>query len=215
MVDFLESLQDYGKQWRFSFGLATFTWFAGICFVRLLPPPLQLITMLIPVVAYGYALYVIPKWQKEGKQSDLIESLTEREGAHALMNQHHFNLAAMDFEQSQRMTALQELYPPIATDDPTQNTGLATNSDITTQQQIQQISGEVGWKLFVYLTGSGTKYCDENGWIPLDKLRTNWARNHRLNTEELTRLLSVFTQNQLGEWKDGNCTEWRLLLTVD
>jgi hypothetical protein len=214
MVDFLESLQDYGKQWRFSFGLATFTWFAGICFVRLLPPPLQLITMLIPVVGYLYALYVIPKWQKEGKQTDLIESLTEREGAHALMNQHHFNLAAMDLDQSQRMNALQELYPQPKEDEADQAAALSANSDITIQQQIQQVSGEVGWKLFVYLTGSGEKHCDENGWIALEKLRANWAKNHRLNTEELTRLLSIFTQYQLGEWKDGTCTEWRLILTV-
>ena len=226
MVSFLRSIPQapYGQQWAFLFGLATFTWFAVICFARLLPAPLQLLSALIPILLYTHALHILPKWQKQGRRSDLAESLIEREIDHKMLRQHHLNVSTIDLDFNQTMQALHEMYPDATiVEEENQAIGATPHAQlslpdqaaqaINLQQQVQQIAGETGWKLVTYLTGKGAQYCDRDGWFSIERLRVNWGRNNNLNKQQLTELLSLLTQHQVGEWRDSSLSEWRLLLT--
>ncbi|MCY7276158.1 MAG: hypothetical protein LH702_21085 [Phormidesmis sp. CAN_BIN44] len=214
----------YGTQWMASIGIGILTWFVAISFVRALPPPLQLLSMLVPIASFGYGLYVLPKWQEEGKQQDLIKSLVERERAHRLMRQHHLNLASGDVEFDGAMRALKEMYPEEievtqeAERGTTPHAQLAPPDQSTyllkVQQEVMQACGDIGWSAIEYVSGRGAQNCDKDGWISVEKLRDNWAKVYGLKADDLRSLLSSLTNIQVGEWKDSNLKEWRLLLTL-
>ncbi|MBW4540780.1 MAG: hypothetical protein KME43_16760 [Myxacorys chilensis ATA2-1-KO14] len=213
----------YGRQWAVSFGLGGFTWFAAICFAKLLPPPLQLLTMLIPLLCLGYAYSILPKWQKEGRRTDLVESLSEREWSRQVMNRHQFNVAAIDVDHMAEMQVLSELYAPAGPADeaverhstPHVELPIADKANylLKVQQEVMQACGDVGWALVEYTSGKGAQYCDSEGWITVEKLRSNWGKHFGLNTEHLKQLLIALSNIQLGEWRDSTLKEWRLLLT--
>lgn len=211
----------YSHRWAVSFGVGFFTWFMVVCFAKILPPSLQLLTMLIPVGCFSYALYVIPQWQKEGRSKELIESLVEREGAHKLMRQHHMNLLFIDREFEQTIAAMDEVYGINSeSSEPIHSVPQAelpipeqTNYLLKVQQEVMQACGDIGWSLVEYTSGRGTNYCDKDGWITVEKLRSNWAKNFGLNTDNLRQLLIALNNIQIGEWKDSSLSEWRLLLT--
>lgn len=215
----------YGQQWGVCAGIGSLSWFLGVSFARVLPAPLQLLTMLVPVGCFTFALTVLPKWQKEGRHNDLVESLKERERSHLLMNRHFFNLAAMDVDHNQVMSALSSMYgndaisvkdePQIAST-PQHGLPLADKENylLQVQQEVMQVAGPLGWSLIEYVTSKGSKFADSDGWIPLEKLRSNWGRNLGLNTEQLRQLVNVLNSIQIAEWKDANLKDCRLLLTV-
>jgi hypothetical protein len=213
----------YGIQWGIAIGVGIFTWFVAVSFVRLLPAPLQLVTMLVPIACFSYGLYVLPKWQDEGKRKDLINSLKEREYAHRMMQQHHLNLATDDLEFTGTMRELTAMYPVDLSDDqPQQGTTphaqLAppeqANYLLKVQQEVMQSCGDIGWALVEYMSGQGAQYSDKEGWISTEKLRSNWGKKFGLNTEQLRTLLSALVSIQVGEWKNSSMLEWRLLLTL-
>lgn len=208
----------YGVQWMASIGIGILTWFGAISFVRALPPPLQLLSMLVPIASFSYGLYVLPKWQVEGKRADLIDSLKERELAHRMMRQHHLNLATDDIEFDGTMRELEAMYPVDPPDSMTPHAQLALPEQATyllkIQQEVMQSAGDIGWSLIEYLSGQGLQYCEKDGWISVEKLRANWGKKFGLNTENLKTLLSTLGGIQAGEWRDSSLKEWRLLLTL-
>lgn len=226
MVGFLRRLpqSNYSRQWSVAFGIGAFTWFAIVCFARLLPAPLQLLTMLVPIACFSFALYILPKWQEEGRRSDLIASLAEREWSHNLMNQHHFNIAGMDLENH---AATQELVNLFAIDEaPIQSAPVELQESTTPiaqqaakllqlKQDVFQSAGEVGWALVEYLAGRGSQHCDNDGFITVEKLRSNWGRNFGLKTEPLRQLLIALSNAGAGEWKDANLKDWRLTINLN
>lgn len=209
---------DPGLQWAIAFTSGILTWFIAISFVRILPAALQLLSMLFPVACFAYALYVLPQWQETGKRKDLINSLKEREYAHRLMRQHHLNLATDDIEFDGTMRELQAMYEPGQHDGTTPHAQLALPDQATyllkIQQEVMQASGDIGWSAIEYLSGNGSQYCDKDGWITVEKLRSNWGKKFGLNTETLKTLLSTLGGIQCGEWRDSQLKEWRLLLTL-
>ncbi|MGV0028222.1 hypothetical protein [Phormidesmis priestleyi] len=209
---------DPGLQWAIAFSLGILTWFVAISFVRVLPAALQLLSMLFPIACFAYALYVLPKWQETGKRKDLINSLKEREFAHRMMRQHHLNLTTDDLGFDGTLRELEAMY---AVEEPQQNVTphaqLSLPEQATyllkIQQEVMQSCGDIGWALVEYVSGRGTQYCDQDGWISLEKLRSNWGRNLGLSTENLKQLLIALNNIQIGEWRDSSLREWRLLLT--
>jgi hypothetical protein len=226
MANFLKWLpqENYGKQWAVSFGLGCFTWFCAVCFVGSLPPGLQLLTMFIPLVCFIVAVTLLPKWQKEGRRADLVDSLKEREWNSQVMGRHQVNMAAIGVDYDQELKALAELYAPPAPTEPASgryavpHAGLPiadqANSLLKIQQEVMQCCGDVGWALVEYITGKGAQYCEGEGWISVEKLRSNWGKHFGLNTEHAKQLLIALSNIQLGEWRDSSLKEWRLLLTV-
>lgn len=215
----------YGQQWGVTAGIGSLSWFLGVSFARVLPAPLQLLTMLVPVGCFTFALSVLPKWQKEGRNNDLVESLKERERSHMLMNRHLFNLAAMDVDHNQAMSALNSLYgdsaisvqdEPQISSTPQHGLPLADKENylLQVQQEVMQVAGPLGWSLIEYVTGKGSKFADSDGWISIEKLRSNWGRNLGLNTEQLRQLVNVLNSIQIAEWRDASLRDCRLLLTV-
>lgn len=218
MVNYLKRLEtDPAQQWAVVFGLGFFTWFAIICFARILPAPLQLLTMLIPIALFTYALWILPRWQKQGRRRDLAESLSEREFNHAAMLRHQINLKSIDAEFLATARELDELYddaspgatPHAQLEAPEQNGYL-----LKVQQEVMQSCGDLGWHFIEYVSGKGKGSADKEGWISIEKLRSNWGRNLNLNTEQMRHLMSALVQIQVGEWRDSTLTEWRLLLTL-
>lgn len=214
---------DYGRQWAVSFGAGCFTWFLIICFAKILPAPLQLITFLIPICCFLTALSVLSRWQRQGRRDELIDSLQERERSHALMNRHHFNLASMDMEHHQAMQALRGMFPDEEEEDPSMR-GVTPHAQLSppdqavyllrVKQDVMQACGDIGWLCVEYMSGQGSQYFDKEGWITVEKLRSNWGKKYSLNTEQLRQLLTALTHIQTGEWRDSSLKEWRLLLTV-
>lgn len=214
----------YGIQWAVSIGLGIVVWFCAVSFVRFLPAPLQLLSMLIPIACFSYGLYVLPKWQEEGKQQDLIKSLMERERAHRLMRQHHLNLASGDVEFDGAMRALREMYPEEIEVTQQEEHGSTPHAQLAppqqatyllkVQQEVMQACGDIGWAAIEYVSGRGAQNCDKDGWISVDKLRDNWAKVYGLKVDDLRSLLSALTNIQVGEWRDSSLKEWRLLLTL-
>lgn len=211
---------DYGQQWALTFGAGCFTWFALICFARLLPPSIQFLTFLLPILCFTHALHILPKWQKQGRRKDLTESLIEREVAHSMMNQHHRNLAAMDLDHTQQMQELGALFGVESEPEPgaTPHAELAPPEQSTyllkVKQDVMQACGDIGWLALEYLSSKGTQISDKEGWISVEKIRSNWGRNYGLNTDNLRELLVALTGVQIGEWRDSSMREWRLLLTL-
>lgn len=210
---------DYGQQWALTFGAGCFAWFILICFARLLPPAIQFLTFLVPILCFIHALHILPKWQKEGRRQDLTESLIEREISHSMMNQHHRNLATMDLDHNQQMQELGNLYP-----EQTDEWGAIPHAELAppeqatyllkVKQDVMQACGDIGWLCLEYLSSKGTQQADKDGWISLEKVRSNWGRNYGLNTDNLRDLLIALTGIQIGEWRDSSMREWRLLLTL-
>ncbi|MBE9011029.1 hypothetical protein IQ250_12510 [Pseudanabaenaceae cyanobacterium LEGE 13415] len=211
---------NYGQQWALTFGSGCFTWFILICFAQILPPAIQLLTFLIPILCFIHALHILPKWQKEGRRKDLTESLIEREVSHSMMNQHHRNLAAMDLDHNQQMSELTHLYPEQNSDEwgSTPHAELAPPEQATyllkVKQDVMQACGDIGWLCLEYLSSKATQISDKDGWISVEKIRSNWGKNYGLNTDNLRELLVALTGIQMGEWRDSSLREWRLLLTV-
>ncbi|MBW4421557.1 MAG: hypothetical protein KME13_20420 [Myxacorys californica WJT36-NPBG1] len=216
--------ENYGKQWAVAFGLGCFTWISSVCFVAYLAPPLRLLTMFIPLVFFLVAVTLLPKWQKEGRRNDLVDSLKEREWNSQVMGRHQVNMVAISVDYDQELKALADLYATPTPDEPasgrysTPHAGLPiadqANSLLRIQQEVMQCCGDVGWALCEYLTGKGGQYCDSDGWISVEKLRSNWGKNFGLKTENIKQLLIAISNIGLGEWKDSSLKEWRLLLTV-
>lgn len=218
MVNRLMRLEGYGQQWGVAVGIGFLTWFLGISFAKILPAPLQLLTMLIPIACFSYALWILPKWQKEGSRQDLIDSLVEREGAHKLMRQHHLNLGFIDREFEQTAQAMDEAYgidPEPITATPHAELSLPDKAShlLRVQQEVMQACGDIGWLFVEYVSSKGAQYCDSDGWINVDKLRSNWARNYGLNADNLKQLMIALNNIQIGEWRDSSMREWRLLLS--
>lgn len=217
MVNYLKRLEtDPAQRWAVVFGFGFFTWFAIICFARILPAPLQFLTMLIPIALFTYALWILPRWQKEGRRRDLVDSLKEREFNHSVMLKHHLNLKSIDAEFVATARELDAIYesPPTATphahlDAPEQDGYL-----LKVQQEVMQACGDIGWAFVEYVSGKGLGSADKEGWMSIEKLRSNWGRNLNLNTEQMRHLMSALVQIQVGEWRDSTLTEWRLLLTL-
>jgi len=211
---------NYGQQWSIVFGSGCLTWFLLICFARILPPSIQLLTFLVPILCFIYALQILPKWQKEGRRKDLTESLIEREISHSMMNQHHRNLATMDLDHHQQLTEIANLYPEQASEESgsTPHAELAPPEQATyllkVKQDVMQACGDIGWLCLEYLSSKTTQISDKDGWISVEKIRSNWGRNYGLNTDNLRDLLIALTGIQIGEWRDSTMREWRLLLTV-
>lgn len=210
---------DYGQQWTVTFGAGCFTWFILICFAKLLPPSIQLLTFLIPILCFIHALHILPKWQKEGRRQELTESLIEREISHGMMNQHHRNLATMDLDHNQQMQELGNLYPEQSSEwGVTPHSELAPPEQATyllkLKQDVMQACGDIGWLCVEYLSGQGAQYGDPEGWITVEKLRSNWGKKYGLNTEQVRQLLTALTGIQAGEWRNSDQKEWRLLLTL-
>ncbi len=213
----------YGIQWGMSIGVGIVTWFVAVSFVRLLPAPLQLLSMLIPIACFSYGLYVLPRWKDEGKRRDLIESLKEREYAHRIMQQHHLNIATDDIEFNSTMRELEAMYP---VDNPADRTpsGTTPHSQLAlpeqatyllkVQQEVMQSCGDIGWALVEWASGSGSKYCGQDGWISVEGLRANWGKKYGLKTDDLKTLLSALVGIQIGEWRNSELKEWRLILTL-
>lgn len=210
---------DYGQQWAVTFAAGCFTWFILICFAKLLPPSIQLLTFLVPILCFIHALHILPKWQKEGRRQELTESLIEREISHSMMNQHHRNLATMDLDHNQQMQELGNLYPEQSGEwGVTPHSELAPPEQATyllkLKQDVMQACGDIGWLCVEYLSGQGAQYSDPEGWITVEKLRSNWAKKYGLNTEQVRQLLTALTGIQAGEWRNFDQKEWRLLLTL-
>ncbi|GAP99132.1 hypothetical protein [Leptolyngbya sp. NIES-2104] len=209
----------YGQQWALTFGAGCLTWFCLVCFARLLPPAVQFLTFLVPILCFIHALHILPKWQKEGRRKDLTESLIERELSHSMMNQHHRNIAVMDLDHNQQMQELGNLYP-----EQTEEWGTTPHAELAppeqatyllkVKQDVMQACGDIGWLCLEYLSAKGTQQADKDGWISIEKIRSNWGRNYGLNTDNLRELLVALTGIQLGEWRDSSMREWRLLLTL-
>jgi hypothetical protein len=210
---------DYGQQWAVTFGAGCFTWFILICFAKLLPPSIQLLTFLLPILCFIHALHILPKWQKEGRRQELTESLIEREISHSMMNRHHRNLATMDLDHNQQM---QELATSIRSSPQRGVQPLTLNLHrqnkppilLKLKQDVMQACGDIGWLCVEYLSGQGAQYGDPEGWIAVEKLRSNWAKKYGLNTEQVRQLLTALTGIQAGEWRNSDQKEWRLLLTL-
>lgn len=211
---------DYGQQWAIVVGTGYLTWFILICFARILPAPVQLLTFLLPILCFIHALHILPKWQKEGRRKDLTESLIEREISHSMMNRHHRNLAAMDLDHQQQMMELTHLYPEQDDEEygSTPHAELAPPEQATyllkVKQDVIQACGDIGWLCLEYLSSKDTQMSDKDGYIPVEKIRSNWGRNYGLNTDNLRELLVALTSIQMGEWRDSTMREWRLLLTL-
>ncbi len=210
---------NYGQQWAVTFGTGCFTWFILICFARILPPSIQLLTFTLPILCFVHALHILPKWQKEGRRQELTESLIEREISHGMMNQHHRNLATMDLDHTQQMQEIGNLYPEQSDEwGATPHAELAPPEQasylLKLKQEVMQACGDIGWLCLEYLSGQGSQYCEKEGWISVEKLRGNWGKKYGLNTEQLRHLLAALTGIQAGEWRDSNLKEWRLLLTL-
>lgn len=209
---------DPGLQWAVAFTSSILTWFTAISFVRVLPAALQLLSMLFPVACFAYALYVLPQWQEVGKRKDLINSLKEREYAHRMMRQHHLNLATDDIEFDGTMRELQAMYEPEAKGISTPHAQLALPEQATQllklQQEVMQACGDMGWALIEYVSGKGAPHREKDGWISVEKIRSNWGKNFGLNTEQIKELLMVLVNIQAGEWRDSSLREWRLLITL-
>lgn len=208
-----------GTLWMTSFGGGVVTWFAVICFARVLPPPLQFLSMLCPIASFGYSLWVIPKWQQEGKYRDLAEAVGDRR----LQRQFQLDLQGVDSEFDAIEREMEAMYTTTPSDTPSNTPTLQlmpyvrlslpakVNQSSTLQEHSKEVAGENGAKLVAYLTGKGGQYCDADGWISVEKLRVNWSRNNKLAKKDLLELLSTLTYHQIGEWRSSECVEWRLL----
>lgn len=206
-----------GTLWMTSFGGGVVTWFAVICFARVLPPPLQFLSMLCPIASFGYSLWVIPKWQQEGKYRDLAEAVGDRR----LQRQFQLDLQGVDSEFDAIEREMEAMYEPAVppTTPPAQLQPYARLSlpakatqAMTLPEKGRAIAGDDGFKLVGYLTGKGAQYCDADGWIEFNRLRTGWGRNNGMNKEKLMDLLTTLTYHQVGAWKSSACSEWRLMV---
>lgn len=192
----------YGQLWAIAFTGSCLLWFFGVSFVRILPAPLQLLFMLLPVIGFAYSVWLIPHWQRQGTKTAFVESLAERRMVQALTTQYQFDLASINLEHESRMRELASLYQP----EPSQAT--EAQVPIPLEDKARAIAGDYGQKLTLYLLTKAP--VDEDGWMSVEKLRANWAKNNGLTKAQLLELLGILTQNDLGEFKDMNCTEWRI-----
>lgn len=81
--------------------------------------------------------------------------------------------------------------------------------------KVLAIAGDVAIELIDYIWDEKAKeYTDESGWINVSKLRRNWGEHRGFKAQNFQELLSKISQAGVGEFRDSNCKEWRLLLIV-
>lgn len=81
--------------------------------------------------------------------------------------------------------------------------------------KVLEVCGEVSIELIDYLwDNKAAEYTDSDGWINVSKLRRNWGEHRGFKSQDFQDLLSKLSQLEVGEFRDKNCKEWRLLLIV-
>ena len=188
----------YAQLWAITFIGSCCLWFFAVSFVRVLPAPLQILFMLLPIAGFSYATWLTPHWQRQGTKTAFAESLAERRMVQALANQYEFDITAINAEHQSQLQELLNLYQPPP----------PVQAAVPIEDKARAIAGDYGYKLTLYmLTKAPT---DDEGWMPVEKLRANWAKNNGLTKDQLVELLALLTQNQMGEFKDPDCSEWRI-----
>ncbi len=75
--------------------------------------------------------------------------------------------------------------------------------------------GENAIELIDYLwDGRAESISDDNGWINVRQLRKNWGEYRGYKAETFLSLLQKLTELEVGEFRNLDYKEWRLLLVV-
>jgi hypothetical protein len=208
-------IESPGTLWATCFGGGLALWLLGVSFAKFIPPSLQFIALALPIGCQIGALYQLPGWRREGRKSDLMENLAEREYVHELQQQHLFNLASRDIDHQMQMDALMDLsgLQPPSDRHPTDSRSLPIASEsLSLDQEIMQLAGELGLELHQYLiTGRGKQMGDAEGWCRVDRLRAGWGKTRNLNTDSVRNLLNLLGRLVLIEWRDGRMMEFRIV----
>ena len=190
----------HGQRWAIAFVSGWLTWILGLSIARILPPLLQFLFLSVPICCFGIAAYELPRWRKQGRRHDLAESLKEREFDHGLLNQHQLTMATLDLDFQGQHQALQELFGVPAPQ---------SLPESSLEKRIAEVAGEMGIALLYYLQGRGESLANAQGWISLEKIRSNWGKNYNLKTDELRTILAALGSIGIGEFKDSGQKEWR------
>lgn len=187
---------------------------------RSIPTPIRLLCWAIPLGHLGYSITQLKPMEEQVATEEGMAALMKQQQEHAIIREHQLNMVSREVGFLGTLKALHDEFGIQAPAPTAQDGNWGFNlgnpfglleSSVPLDRKILEALGEPALALWHYVSTKNHNLCDKDGWIGIEKIRSNWGKSRQLNTEAVRQLLSGLNSFGIGTWKDSRLADYKLL----
>lgn len=210
-------------RWTVATSLGALSYLVILSSGKVIPTPLRVVMWAFPIGLFGYAVRTIPAMEEQINQEQGMRALIRQQEEHSIIRQHQLNMVSREVDFLQTLDALRT-ETGLAVDSPSAGDGNwgfnlgnpfgLLEASVPLDRKVLEAMGEPALALWHYLSQRNHNLCDKNGWIQIEKIRSNWGKNRGFDTEAIRQLLSGLSSFSIGTWQDSRQLSWQLLISL-
>lgn len=211
------------NRWTIATSLGALSYLVILSSGKSIPTPLRVMLWAFPIGLFAYSVRIIPAMEEQINQEQGMRSLIRQQEEHSIIRQHQLNMTSREIDFLQTLDALRTetglaVDPPSARDG---NWGFSLGNpfglleaSVPLDRKVLEVMGEPALGVWSYISQRNHNLCNKDGWVPIEKIRSNWGKNRNFDTEAIRQLLSGLNSFGIGEWQDSRKANWKLLISL-